>query len=164
NLAAAEFPNDDELQELRKHAQQGVERRSEAQRLMAEGQDLCAQQKSAEGVRLLRQAYELDENNTLARAVLANTLIEQAQALVESDWRESERLAKEAIDLNPGHPMAKTLRTLILDQKRETFVSECVSQARKLQTSGELASALSRVEEALLSCPREMRLVQIRDA
>ena len=55
--------------------------------------------------------------------------------------------------------MAKTLRTLILDQKRETFVSECVSQARKLQTSGELASALSRVEEALLSYPREMRLI-----
>ena len=162
--AAVEFPNDEELQELEKHAQQGVERKSEAQRLMAEGQDLCAQQKSAEGIRLLRQAYELDENNPLARAVLANTLVEQAQAQVESDWREAEKLAKEAFDLNPGHPMAKTLRTLILDQKRETFVSECVSQARKLQTSGDLAAALSRVEEALSSYPREMRLIQIRDA
>ena len=48
---------------------------------MAEGQDLCGQQKSAEGIRLLRQAYELDENNPLARAVLANALVEQAQAL-----------------------------------------------------------------------------------
>jgi tetratricopeptide (TPR) repeat protein len=162
--ALAEFPHDEELQELEKHAQQGVERKTEAQRLMAEGQDLCAQQKPAEGIRLLRQAYELDENNPLARAVLANTLIEQAQTYVESDWREAEKLAKEAFDLNPGHPMAKTLRTLILDQKRETFVGECVSQARKLQTSGELASALSRVEEALSSYPREMRLIQIRDA
>jgi eukaryotic-like serine/threonine-protein kinase len=162
--AALEFPNDDELQELRKHAQQGVERSSEAQRLMAEGQDLCAQQKSAEGIRLLRQAYELDENNSLARAVLANTLVEQAQAEVETDWHEAEKLAKEAFELNPGHPMAKTLRTLILDQKRETFVSECVSQARKLQTSSDLAAALSRIEEALLSYPREMRLIQIRDA
>ena len=96
--------------------------------------------------------------------MLANTLIEQAQAFVESDWREAEKLAKEAFDLNPGHPMAKTLRTLILDQKRETFVGECVSQARKLQTSGDLASAMSRVEEALSSYPREMRLMQIRDA
>ena len=60
--------------------------------------------------------------------------------------------------------MAKTLRTLILDQKRETFVDECVSQARKLQTSGDLAAALSRVEEGLSSYPREMRLMQIRDA
>ena len=161
--ASTEFPNDEELQELEKHAQQGVERKTEAQRLMAEGQDLCAQE-PAEGIRLLRQAYELDENNPLARAVLANTLIEQAQTLVESDWREAEKLAKEAFDLNPAHPMAKTLRTLILDQKRETFVGECVSQARKLQTAGDLTSALSRIEEALSSYPREMRLIQIRDA
>ena len=66
--------------------------------LMAEGQDLCAQQKPAEGIRLLRQAYELDENNPLARAVLANTLVEQAQALVETDWHEAEKLAKEAFE------------------------------------------------------------------
>jgi eukaryotic-like serine/threonine-protein kinase len=162
--AATEFPNDEELQELEKHAKQGVERRTESQRLMAEGQDLCAKQKPSEGLRLLRQAYELDENNSLARAVLANTLIERAQALVESDWREAEKIAKEAFDLNPSHPMAKTLRTLILDQKREAFVGESVSQARKLQTSGDLSSALSRVEEALSSYPREMRLIQIRDA
>ena len=162
--AAAEFPNDEELQELEKHAQQGVERKAEAQRLMADGQELCSQEKTAEGIRLLRQAYELDENNSLARAVLANTLVEHAQTLVESDWREAEKLSKEAFDLNPSHPMAKTLRTLILDQKRETFVGEYVSQARKLQTSGDLPAALSRIEEALSSYPREMRLIQIRDA
>ena len=161
---AKEFPNDEELQELEKHAQQGVERKTEAQRLMAEGQELCGQQKNSEGIPLLRQAYELDENDTISRAVLANALVEEAQTLVEKDWRESEKLAKEAFDLNPSHPMAKTLRTLILDQKRETFVGECVSQARKLQTSGDLNSALSRVEEALSSYPREMRLIQIRDA
>ena len=71
---------------------------------MAEGQDLCAQQKPADGLPLLRQAYELDENDSLARAVLANALVEQAQALVESDWREAENLAKEAFDLNPVAP------------------------------------------------------------
>jgi tetratricopeptide (TPR) repeat protein len=162
--AVEEFPHDEELQELEKHARQGVERQAEAQRLLAEGQELCAKQKTAEGVRLLRQAYELDENNPLARAVLANTLIEHAQALVETDWHEAEKVAKQAFDLNPSHPMAKTLRTLIQDQKRETFVSEVVSQARKLQTSGDLATSLSRVEEALSSYPREMRLIQIRDA
>ncbi len=163
-VAETEFPNDEELHELQKHAQQGAERKTEAQRLMGEGQQLCAQKKTAEGVPLLRQAFEMDENNPLARAVLANALVEQAQTLVETDWRESEKLAKEAFTLNPAHPMAKTLRTLILDQKRETYVAECVSQARKLQTSGDLNAALSRVEEALSTYPREMRLTQIRDA
>jgi serine/threonine-protein kinase len=162
--ATKEFPNDEELAELEKHAHQGIERKAQAQKLMAEGQDLCGQQKAAEGIPLLRQAYELDENDTIARAVLANALVEQAQALVESNWHEAEKLAKEAVELNPSHPMAKTLRTLILDQKRETYVGDCVSQARKMQTAGDLNAALSRVEEGLSTYPREMRLIQIRDA
>jgi tetratricopeptide (TPR) repeat protein len=161
--AVAEFPSDAELTELEKLAQDGVKRKTEAHRLMTEGQELCAQQKSTEGIELLREAYELDENNSLARAVLANSLVEHAHSIVESDWREAEKLAREALDLNPGHPMAKTIRTLILDQKRETFVGECVSQARKLQTASDLAGALSRVEEGLSVYPREPRLIQIQE-
>jgi serine/threonine-protein kinase len=161
--AAVEFPNDVELTELEKLAQDGVKRKTEAHRLMTEGQELCAQQKPVEGIKLLREAYELDENNSLARAVLANSLVEQAHSIVESDWREAEKLAREALDLNPGHPMAKTIRTLILDQKKETFVEECVSQARKLQTGTDLAGALSRIEEGLSVYPREPRLIQIQE-
>lgn len=161
--AATEFPNDAELAELEKLAQDGVKRKTEAHRLMTEGQELCAQQKSADGIGLLREAYELDENNSLARAVLANALVEEARAKVESDWREAEKMAREALDLNPAHPMAKTIRTLILDQKRETFVEECVSHARKLQTAADLAGALSRIEEGLSVYPRESRLVQIQE-
>src|SRR5208283_2038458 len=162
--AAAEFPNDAELAELEKLAQDGVKRKTEAHRLMTEGQDLCAQQKSAEGINLLRRAYELDENNSLARAVLANALVEQAHSTVENDWREAEKLAREALDLNPGHPMAKTIRTLVQDQKRETFIEECVSHARKLQASADLTGASARIEEGLSVYPREPRLIQIQEA
>jgi serine/threonine-protein kinase len=161
--AAGEFPNDAELTELEKLAQDGIRRKTEAHRLMTEGQDLCAQQKADEGIKLLREAYEIDENNSLARAVLANSLVEQARAIVESDWREAEKLAREALDLNPAHPMGKTIRTLIHDQKKETFVEECVSQARKLQTGTDLAGALSRIEEGLSVYPREPRLIQIQE-
>ena len=161
--AAEEFPNDPELTELEKLAQDGVRRKTEAHRLMTEGQDLVAQKKSADGLKQLRAAYELDENNSLARAVLANALVEQAHSIVEADWREAEKLAKEALDLNPAHPMAKTIKTLILDHKKETFVEECVSQARKLQTGADLAGALSRIQEGLSSYPREPRLIQIQE-
>src|SRR5271154_363628 len=160
--AAGEFPNDAELAELEKLSQDGLQRKTEAHRLMTEGQDLFAQQKS-DGIKLLRQAYELDENNSLARAVLANALVEQAHSVVETDWREAEKLAKEALDLNPGHPMAKTIKSLILDHKKESFVEECVSQARKLQAATDLAGALSRIEEGLSAYPREPRLVQIQE-
>jgi serine/threonine-protein kinase len=161
--AGAEFPNDVELTALEKLAHDGVKRKAEAQRLMTEGQELFGQHKPADGIKLLREAYELDENNSLSRAVLANALVEQARSTVENDWREAEKLAREALDLNPGHPMAKTIRTLILDQKRETFIEDCVSQARKLQSAADLAGALSRIEEGLSVYPREPRLIQIQE-
>ena len=161
--AAAEFPNDPELMELEKLAQDGIKRKIEAHRLMTEGQELCARQKPADGIKLLREAYELDENDPISRAVLSNALVEQAHSTVENDWREAEKLARDALDLNPGHPMAKTIRTLILDKKRETFIAECVSQARKLQSAADLAGALSRIEEGLSVYPREPRLIQIQE-
>ncbi|MGH9529380.1 MAG: protein kinase domain-containing protein [Terriglobales bacterium] len=161
--AAEQFPNDTELEQLGKLAQDGVQRKAEAHRLMSEGQNLCGQGNAADGINLLREAYQLDENDSIARAVLANALVEQAHALVETDWKEAEKLSKEALDLNPGHPMAKTIRTLILDQKREAFIDESVSLARKLQASGDLAAAAYRIEEGLVIYPREPRLIQIQE-
>jgi tetratricopeptide (TPR) repeat protein len=161
--AAAEFPNDAELTELGKLAQDGVKRKTEAHRLMTEGQNRFAQKNAADGLTLLRQAYELDENNSLSRAVLANALVEMAHSVVETDWREAEKLAQEALDLNPGHPMGKTIKTLILDHKKENLVEECVSQARKLQAAADPAGAMSRIEEGLSVYPREPRLIQIQE-
>ncbi len=160
---AAEFPNDVELAELGKLANDGVQRATEAHRLMTEGQELCAQNRFADGIKRLKEAYELDEHNSLTRAVFSNALVEQARLVAESDWQEADRLAQQAFDLNPSHPLSKTVRTLILDQKREQIVGECLSQARKLQASGDLPAALSRVEEALAAYPREFRLTQIQE-
>jgi eukaryotic-like serine/threonine-protein kinase len=161
--AKTEFPNDPEMVELEKLANDGVRRSTEAHRLMAEGQELCGQNRAGEGIKLLRDAYDLDEHNPLTRAVLSNALVEQARVIAQSNWQEADRLAQQADDLNPGHPLAKTVRTLISDQKREQVVSECVSQARKLQASADLAGALVRIEEVLAAYPREQRLIQIQE-
>jgi Flp pilus assembly protein TadD len=65
---AADFPNDAQLSELEKLAHDGVKRKADADRLITESQGLFAQQKSAEAIQLLRQAYEIDKTNSLARA------------------------------------------------------------------------------------------------
>jgi serine/threonine protein kinase len=161
--AAAEFPNDAELAQLEMLANDGLKRAAEAHRLMTEGQELCTQNRFADGIKLLQAAYELDEHNSLTRAVFSNALVEQARVVAESNWHEADRMAQQAFDLNPSHPLSKTVRTLILDQKREQIVSSCLSQARKLQASGDLTGALSRIEEALAAYPREVRLTQIQE-
>ena len=160
----AEFPNDAELLELEKLAQDGVKRNAEANRLITESQELFAQRKSAEALQLLRKAYELDQRNSLARAILANALVEHAQSVVETDWLEAETLTNQALDLNPAHPTAKTIRNLIVEQKKTSSVEDWVARAHKLKASGNLFAALAWVAEGLAVHPDAPELLQIHDA
>ena len=162
--AAAEFPDDAEITDLAKRAQEGSKRKAEADRLITESQEQFAQQKFAEAIQLLRAAYELDKNNALARSILANALIEQAQSVAESDWWEAETLANEALRLNPAHPTARSVHGLIFDRKMAGAVEEWVSQTRMLQSSGKLTAALSQIAEALVVYPHDASLLQIQDS
>jgi Flp pilus assembly protein TadD len=162
--AAGVFPNDAELLELEKIARDGVKRKAEADSLITESQELFAQQKSAEAIQLLRKAYELDKRNSLARAILANALVEHAHSILETDWLEAETLTNQALALNPAHPTAQTIRNQIVEQKRTSSVEDWVVQARKLQSSGDLFKALAWVAEGLAVHPDDPKLAQIQDA
>lgn len=162
--AAGEFVNDAELSALEKLAQDGIKRKTEADRLITESQELFAQQNSVKAIELLRQAYGLDKSNSLARSILANALVEHAHSIVETDWWEAETVANEALALNPAHPTAKTIQSLVLEQKMAGSVDEWVSQTNKLQSAGNLSAALSQVAEGLSVFPHETRLLQVQDA
>jgi tetratricopeptide (TPR) repeat protein len=164
--AAAEFPNDNdaELSELEKLAHDGVKRNAEANRLITESQELFAQRKPAEAIQLLREAHELDKTNSLARAILANALVEHAQSVVDTDWLEAETLTNQALALNPAHPTAKTVHSLIVERKTKSSVEDWVTRARKLQSSGDLFAALAWVAEGLAVHPDDPKLLQIHEA
>ena len=162
--SAAELPGDAELSALEKLAEDGLKRKVDADRLITESQELFAERKFSEAIQLLRQAYELDKKNSLARSILANALVEHAQSIVETDWLESEKLTNQALALNPAHPTAKTILNLIVDQKQKSSVDDWVSQATKLQSSGDLFGALAWVAEGLAVHPHDAKLLQIQDA
>jgi Flp pilus assembly protein TadD len=162
--AAAEFPNDAELSALEARAHDGVNRKAEADRLITESQELFAHGKTAEAIQVLRKAYELDKSNSLARAILANALVEHAQSVVDSDWLKAETLTNQALALNPAHPTAKTILNLIVRKKETSPVDDWVTQARKLQSSGDLFAALAWVAEGLAVHPHDPKLLQIQDA
>ncbi len=152
------------LPEREKLAQDAVRRKAEADRLITESQELFAQQKAAAAIQLLRQAYELDKKNALARTILANALVEHAQSIVDTDWLQAETLANQALALNPAHPTAKTILNLIVDKKEKSSVDDWVSQAQKLHSSGDLFAALAWVAEGLAVHPHDSKLLQIQDA
>jgi hypothetical protein len=160
---AAEFPNDAELSELENLAQDGSKRNAEANRLITESQELFAQQKSAQGIQLLRKAYELDKRNSLARAILANALVEHAQSVVETDWLEAETLTNQALNLNPAHPTAKIILSQIVARKEASSVEDWVGRARRLQASSDPFAALAWVAEGLAVHPHDPKLLLIQD-
>ncbi|HEX6505280.1 MAG TPA: protein kinase [Terriglobales bacterium] len=162
--AMTEFPDDAELREMCSLAQSGAQRTAEVERLISTGQALCGNGQFDEGIGFLRQAAKLDEHSSLARAVLASALVEESRSLLETDWRRAEDMVQEALTLNPGHAQAKNLRTLILDRKKEEFVSECVAQARRLLSVSDAHGALACVEEGLRTYTFDPRLIQVRDA
>jgi Flp pilus assembly protein TadD len=162
--SAADFPGDAELSALEKLAEDGLKRKVDADRLITESQELFAERKFSEAIQLLRQAYELDKKNSLARSILANALVEHAQSIVETDWLESEKLTNQALALNPAHPTAKTILNRIVQQKEKSSVDDWVAQASKLQSSGDLFGALAWVAEGLAVHPHDPKLLQIQDA
>src|SRR5262249_7059083 len=53
--AQTDFPGDPELAEMQRLAQAGLEKTDQAQRLITEGQEFCAQHRFKEGLELLEQ-------------------------------------------------------------------------------------------------------------
>jgi len=161
--AQEEFPNDADLTELERLAQQSCERSTQAERLLARGQECCEQGKLAEGIETLCQARELDHLNPSIIAALRDALIEQARSTLEKDWRMAEGLAGQALELDPQHALAKSIRAQALDRKRDEAVAEHAAKARRLQAAGDLQAAAAEVEQGLKDYPSEARLTVIRN-
>ncbi|HEU4694563.1 MAG TPA: protein kinase, partial [Vicinamibacterales bacterium] len=163
DMALAEFADDAELVELRRLAQQGRERTSRADELVAEGQELCAQGQFEQGVDLLKIALQLDDR-TAVRQVLRDLFVTRAQESLDQDWRAVEAFADRALELDANHALARSLRAQARDRKREEEVPQIASQARRLQAAGDYSGALAEIEKGLTAYPGDTRLGTIADA
>ncbi len=159
--ASAEYPDDAELAALGELARQNQARAAEAQQLFQQGQDLSTQRQFAEAIDVLRRAYAMDESNQVIRTFLLETLLDQARAVIDTDWRTAEALSQQALDLDPGHALAKGVRGMALDHKREEEVGQAVAEARRMQAAGNLQGSLEQIEQVLSVYPRDSRLVQL---
>jgi serine/threonine protein kinase/ribosomal protein L40E len=161
--AEAEFPNDPELAQLKALATQRAGRAAEAATLLAQGQSLVRQNAFDEGLEAMRQALKLDPQNGAIRVAIAGALVERAQGLVETDWRAAEPLIQQALEIDPAHVLARNLRIVAQDHKRDEAVNSCFTQARQFRAAGNFESALAEAEKCLAAYPLDPRLAQLRD-
>jgi serine/threonine-protein kinase len=161
--ALVEFPGDAELIEVQKLAQQSQDRAAQAEQLLAQGQELCQKGNFDEALETLRKARQLDDRSPVIRAALRDLLVDRARIALETDWHAAEALAEQALDLDPNHPLARSIRSQVRDRKQEEDVGEVASRARRLQAAGDLDSASAEVEKGLSAYPSDLRLSMIRD-
>jgi serine/threonine-protein kinase len=162
--ARVEFPGDPELTELEKTATQSAERAAQAEQSLTSGLELCQQGKFEEGIETLRNARQLDDRNPGIRAALRDALLGQAQALLETDWQAAAAAAGQALELDPTHAIARSVRARALDRKRESEVGQRASQARRLQAEGNLHAAEAELDAGLRAYPSDARLSTMRDS
>jgi tetratricopeptide (TPR) repeat protein len=159
--ALAEFPGDSELLELEKLVQKNRDRGHQALELLEKANQAREQGAIPESIEALRQANDLDPRSTVIRTVFVNSLLDQARNVVDQDWAAADTTLKEVLAIEPNHAPAQSLMSRITDRKREDFVSGCLTNARRLQTEGDIQGALSMATQAITSYPNESRLQQL---
>jgi serine/threonine protein kinase len=159
--ALNEFPDDRELIQFRALAEQGAQRDAEVNALLEQGRHLCAAQNYRAGLDFLRKAARFDSRNRGARAALLSALLAHARELLATDWQAGEPLVKEALDLEPGDLVARSLQSVLDDRGRRHVVANILAAAGHQQAAGHLSDALQLVESGLIQYPNDHRLLQL---
>jgi serine/threonine protein kinase len=160
--AQAEFPGDSELEELAKLIHQGEERKAGTQALVDQARAMIVHSRLEEAAILFRRAYEADISDLVVRGLLVDTLVQHARGVLDSNWKRAEPLIQSALELDPTHPQARSVSTLIADRKRDEAIDQCINRARQLQAQNDVAGALKAIEQLLLLYPTSTRLLQLR--
>ena len=160
--ALAEFPGDAELAALEKFAKQGSERGHECEQLLASGRELRSGGNLVEAIEVLKKATDLDPRNPAARIALVDALTAQAAAQIELDCNGADAWLDQAIEIDPSHAQARSLKTLVGDKRREAGVNEALARAREFQASANVRAAYQEVLSGLAAYPLDPRLTQLK--
>ncbi len=158
--ALQEFGGDAELVGLERLCADGLERGKEAGRLLTLGQAEAAAQNWEESGEYLRKALKLDGRNLAVKEALIYTLTEHARTVLETDWMAAQRLQEEAAALDAQHRAVRTLGTEISEARRQTYVGECLTEARTLVSEGKQDAAYELIRKGREEYRSDIRLEQ----
>ena len=161
--ALQEFPSDPEITGLERLAREGLERGEEVRRLLAEGDQACAQKKFADALVPLRAAVALEQRNGAIRQSLINALVALGRECLPAGWHKAEPYVAEAAELENENAEVRSLRSAVNDARRKDMVAQTLSEARDLQAAGKFEDALSKIEGTCAEYPNDARLEQYRN-
>ena len=155
----AEFPQNRDLQLLRKSLDQAIQRRTEAQKLLALARELFAKSSWRAGGETCLRAGPLSSRDPVIRKEILDTLEAAAAKALESEWRSAEFLLQCMSELQPDGSRPAAVQAKVAQAKQDEVVLEYLAQAKRLQGRGDLDGALQELSHGLELYPQEERLI-----
>jgi TolA-binding protein len=146
-----EFPDDRSLAELKKKLDESIARRTELQNLLSQARRLFGESSWKQGGEACVRAISLAALDPWLREQAIQVALRAAESALEKDWRSAEALLHELTAVRAGTSVPASLRSRIGEKKREQTIQAATSEARRLQTSGDLSGALKMVDANLAS-------------
>jgi serine/threonine protein kinase len=159
--AGLEFPDDSELSYLKQRLDEALQKRSQAQTLLEEGQRLAASGDRLAAIQRLHAGRELDETDPAIRAALIAVLGDHARTLIAKEWRAALLFVEEALSLDPADPGTASVSQLIEDAKRREQMDRLFADVRALIANGQQDRAIAKVEQCLREFPEDVTLLQL---
>jgi eukaryotic-like serine/threonine-protein kinase len=156
--ALSEQPGAARLQDLDSRLREIERKKARARELLAQAQAASERGRYAECQACLREAFQLDEFDPAFRKLVLTRLIDHAQSVVQTDWRQAETLVIEATSLQPGYAAPAEVMRTISDRKKDTAISDCLAKAEQLAKQGDLRGAVAELEQGLQTYPNEQKL------
>jgi serine/threonine protein kinase len=165
--ALLEFPQNSELLTLLRLSQEGVERNREANRLFEEAKAILANGDSEQAIALLRQAHDLDRDNSVIVNALVDLLVEHAHTLLDKDASAAEPSVMEAKRLDPERSSVKDVVALLARAKgkeapAQSYLQETPTHAKNEEPSVSGATDIDLELESyarLVTVPEESPIV-----
>ena len=170
--AQAEFPNDPQLVKLAREVEERAGIRTQVLQLIAQGRDSAEKKKWDKSADLFRKAAQMAQADPSTRQQAVSALLLAAKAAVAVDWQSARILMDVTAEVEPSSPELEKIRVDIAARKRRAAVAEILASSQKLESAGDPAGALNKLENGLrayaddpdLLHQRQKLAVQIRAA
>jgi len=159
-----EFPEDPELTALNAVALSGIKTIEEADALLRQGSELCANGNFEDGLSALRKAYSLDRMASAVASGLVEALLAHAHAAETADQPcVAEASLREALTVDPDNSSARHHLDLLLERRHDESISACMAESLHRESIPDLQGALEVIERGIQDYGASPRLMERRE-
>ncbi len=107
------------------------------------------------------EAIQASADDSGLRKSVFEKLIENAQAVIDTEWRRAEEWISLIQSADSAYPVPEELLQSVAKRKREAAIESALTRSQELQTAGNRRGAVALLEETMRQFPDDARLQRV---